>query len=70
LKRASECGKIEENILSLKSKSKSLRRERSSRAEEIVSTSISPGSSIVDTEGSQFLLCVHAVSTVRYGTAI
>jgi hypothetical protein len=35
LKRASECGKIEENIFSMKLKLKTLRRERSLLAEEM-----------------------------------
>jgi hypothetical protein len=60
LKRASEFGKIEENIFSVKFKWKSLRAERSPRAEETVSASHSSGSSIIDTEDSQFLLCIHA----------
>jgi hypothetical protein len=44
----------------LKLKSKSLRRERGPRAEEIVSASHSSGSSIIDKEDSQLLLCIHA----------
>jgi hypothetical protein len=60
LKRASECGKIEENIFTLKLKSKSLRRERSPHAEPIVSAFHSSGSPIIDTEDPQLLLCIHA----------